>query len=247
MILGGKVEATTTLGISELFGIEAGNGTITVENVMSSVDHRVVQLLLVDHGGNARKFGVTFEQKEEARIMNGRERRKTSPVSGKSYVVERTDAGPQVSSPDGGAVPEKEANVVVAAFRNPDTFMQAIPEGPVPIGTPLLAMGNALKEETRRGFEGARVFFGDVSVTPTGTRDVGGTGTLVFAVVLQVGFEKEDSKVRMNFAGELLLRSDNGWPMQMEVSGPLAANGLVNGMQVRGQGTGRLRTVYAYP
>jgi hypothetical protein len=198
-------------------------------------------------GYHVRKVSVSFEQKEEARIMNGRERRKTSPVSGKSYIVELTEGGPKVSGPDGAAVPEKEASVVAASYRNPSALLLAIPEGPVPIGTPLPALGEALKEDTRRGFEGAVVQFGKVSVTPVGTRDVAGTSTLVFAVVLQMGIEKDDSRFRMNMKGELLLRSDNGWALGLDVSGPVAADGSVNGVQIHGQGTGRMRTVYAYP
>jgi hypothetical protein len=246
LLLGSKVESTTTTGVNELFGIETRNGTVTVENVASMVDHRIVQVLLFDRG-QARKVGVTFEQKEEVHIMNGRERRKASPVSGKSYVIELTDAGPKVSAPDGAAVPEKEASVVAAGYRNPSALLQAIPEGRVPVGKPLPALGEALKEDTRQGFEGARVQFGKVSVTPVGTRDVAGTSTLVFAVVLQMGVEKEDSRLRMNMTGELLLRGDNGWPVGMDASGPVASDASVNGVGVHGQGTARFKTVYVYP
>ena len=246
LLLGSKVESTNTTAINELFGVETGNGTATVENVTFSVDHRVVQLLLVDQG-KARRLGVSFAQKEDTRIMNGRERRRTSPVAGKSYIVELAEGGPQVTGPDGGAVSQKETDVVAAGFRHTSALLEAVPEGAVPLGAPLPALGEALKEDARQGLEGVRVFFGKVSATPVGTRDVGGTSALVFAVVLQVGFENEDSRLRMNLKGELLFRSDNAWPLGMEVSGPVAADGTVNGVQVHGRGTGRIKTVYAYP
>ena len=249
MPVGTKLEATVTLASSSLFGVETPNGTKTVEDVRSVIEHRRVEILEVDREGEAHKIGVHYEEKKEARINNGRERRKTSPVAGKSYLVEWVDQRPSVTDPNGAAVPRNEAMVVEGAFRdlgNPSAFTQAIPGGPLAVGTPIPALAEALKEEMRRGFEG-RVFFGKVSVTPQGIRDANGTSGLAFAVALQVGLVQEDGKVRMDLHGVLVVKGDSAWPLLLDVSGPVAVDGTVDGAAVHGKGTARLTVAHAYP
>lgn len=249
MPVGTKLDATVTLTSRALFGVEKPDGMMTVEDVRSFVEHRRVEILEVDGGGEAHKIGVHYEEKNEARINNGRERRKASPVAGKSYVLEWVDKRPSVTDPSGATVPPNEVTAVEGAFRdlgNPTAFAQAIPRGPLAVGTPLPALAEALKEEIRRGFED-RTFFGKVTVTPQGPRDANGTSGVAFSVVLQVGFVQEDGKVRMDLHGVLVVRGDSAWPLLLDASGPVAVDSTVNGVAVHGRGTARLTVGHAYP
>lgn len=249
MPVGSKLDATVTLTSRALFGVENPNGTMTVEDVRSFVEHRRVEILEVDPAGEARKIRVSYEEKKEARINNGRERRKTSPVAGKSYLVEWGDERPTVTDPSGAAAPTNEATIVEGSFRdlgNPTAFAQAIPQGSLGVGTPIPALAEALKAETRRAFED-RSFFGKVSVVPQGTRDANGTTGVVFAVTLQVGFVQEDGKIRMDLHGVLVVKGDSAWPLMLDVSGPVAVDSTVNGAPVHGRGTARLTVAHAYP
>jgi hypothetical protein len=249
MPVGTKLEAKVTLISRALFGVETPNGTKTVEDVRSVIEHRRVEILEVDREGEAHKLGVRYEEKKEARINNGRERRKTSPVAGKSYLLEWVDQRPSVTDPNGAAVPRNEAMVVEGAFGdlgNPSAFTQAIPRGPLAVGTPIPALAEALKEEMRRGFED-RVFFREVTVTPQGIRDANGTSGVAFAVVLQVGLVQDDAKVSMDLHGVLVVKGDSAWPLLLDVSGRVGVNRTVDGVAVHGTGNARLTVAQAYP
>jgi hypothetical protein len=132
------------------------------------------------------------------------------------------------------------------ALGSPDELPRAIPHDPMRLGKAVPALAEALKRDIERGVEG-RVWFGRVSVTPAGPRRVAGVDCVVFVVVLQVGFETEGRKVRMDTKGEMLLRSDNAWVTSLDLAGPVVVDLTEKGVPLHGQGKSRLAGVYSYP
>jgi len=245
--LGSRVRVSMSIGINSLYAIDTPNGAVTTEDVAGIFQRYVIQVLASDHGV-ARKIRVVFGDEGESRINNGRQRNKPSPVTGKTYFVEATPEGMAVRDPDGNEPPKDEVDAVTARFRGlatPEAFTRALSDTPMPSGQPVPALAEALKDDMRRGLEG-RVWFGRVSATPAGSRQVDGASCVVFNVVLQVGVEKPGSKVRMDLRGEMLLRSADGWPASMDLTGPVAVDEATNGVAAQGNGKARLRMGWGY-
>src|SRR5579863_1660329 len=59
MPLGTKIDTTSRFAIEALFTVDGPNGPVTVEDYGTVDDHRVMQLLLLEHGVT-RKLGVRF-------------------------------------------------------------------------------------------------------------------------------------------------------------------------------------------
>ena len=103
-----------------------------------------------------------------------------------------------------------------------------------------------LKKDFARTIEG-RIFFGRVTVTPAGVRRVGSLDCVAFSVVLQVGVETKDRKVRMDMKGELLARTDSGWPVSIDLGGPVAVDLVERGIAAHGEGKSRFTGTYVFP
>jgi hypothetical protein len=246
--LGKKVDATTNLGIEALFTTDGPKGPVTVEDYGTVTDHRVTEILGVQRG-DTRKLRVSFQDRSTTHIVNGRQKHTVSPVSGRTYVLEARDQGLAILDDKGREVSHEEGVALSQLFRalgTPEEMPRAIPRDPMPLRRAVPSLAEALKRDVGRGVEG-RVWFGQVSVTPTGTRRVAGVDCVVFAIVLQVGFETEGRKVRMDTKGEMLLRSDNAWLVSLELAGPVAVDLTERGVLLHGLGKSRLTGIYAYP
>jgi hypothetical protein len=205
--------------------------------------------VLAVQNGVARKVRVTFLQKDEARIVNGREKRKASPVAGRQYVAEATEAGLRVTDASGGDVSHAEGEVLAQLYRGlgqPEAMARAAAARPMRVGEPVPALADALKADLQRVLEG-RVWFGAVSVTPTGTRVVDGVDCVAFAVAIQLGNERPERTASMDLKGELLVRTAEGWPVLLDLSGPVRVELRESGVLAHGSGTERLTGAYAYP
>jgi hypothetical protein len=247
--LGTKIESTSRLGIEVLLTTDGPNGRpFTVEDYGVVSDHRTVEIL----GFRAhalRKIRVTFQDRSTTHIINGRQRRNVSPVSGRTYVLEARDQGLAILDDEEHDVTHGEGVVLSQLFRTlgaPDEMARAIPQAPMAQGQAVPGLADALERDLEHGLEG-RVWFGKVSVTPTGIRQAGGTDCVVLGIVLQVGFETEGRSVQMDTKGEMLLRSDNAWPVALDLAGPVSVDFTEKGVPIHGQGKSRLTGVYAYP
>ena len=248
MIVGSTVDVTASMGIQTLFTVEAGDKTVTVEDYEGSIDHHTVQVLGA-HAQAATKVRVAFVDKSVTRIVNGREKRTESPVRGKSYVLEAKPEGLAITDPDGHDVPPEEGKQLAQLFRGlgaGDALTRAIPSEPMRVGADVPAMAEGLQQDFARALDG-RVFFGKVSVAPTGTRHVAAGDCVAFAVVLQVGFETRGRKVRMDFKGELLLRASDGAPNSLDLGGAVAVDLEEHGVPAHGEGKSRFTGTYVYP
>ena len=236
------------MGIEALFTAQGPHGQATVEDYGTVTDHRVVQLLGFEHGAT-RKIRVSFLDRSTTRIVNGRQRQIVSPVSGKAYVLEARDEGLAILDDRGRDVSHKEGETLAQLFHmlgTPEELSRAIPHAPMSLGHPVAALAEALKRDFQRGVEG-RVWFGQVSVTPAGTREVAGVPCVVLGIVLQVGFETDGRKVQMDTKGELLLRSEDAWPVTLDLAGPVGIDLTEKGIPIHGQGKSRLTASYSYP
>jgi hypothetical protein len=246
--LGTKIQTGLEVAFETLFTAEGPSGTITVEDYGNVVDDHLLEILGVSQGA-VRKLRVTFGDRSTTRIMNGRQTRTDAAVSGKTYVLEARDEGLAIVDDKGRDVPTREGELLARLFHGfgtPEQLPRAIPRSPMPLGQPVPGLADAIKSDFERGLEG-RVFFGKVSVVPTGRRAVSGVDCGVFALVLQVGFEVDRRKVRLDTKGELLMRAEDAWPIALDLAGPIAVDETQNGHAIHGEGKSRLRERFSYP
>lgn len=246
--LGTKVQTSLKLAFETLFTVEGPNGPVTVEDYGNVVDDHLFEILGVARGAT-RKLRVAFGERSATRIMNGRQTRVVAPISGKTYVLEARDDGLAIVDGEGHDVSSREGELLSRMFHalgTPEQLPRAIPREPMAVGRPVPALADALKQDFERGLDG-RVFFGQVTVTPTGRRSVAGVDCAVFGLVLQVGFEVDHRKVRLDTKGELLLRADDAWPVALDLAGPMAVDETQNGHAIHGEGKSRLSERFAYP
>jgi hypothetical protein len=246
--LGTKIQTGLEVAFETLFTAEGPNGPITVEDYGNVVDDHLLEILGVAQGA-ARKLRVTFGERSTTRIMNGRQTRSNAPVSGKTYVLEARAEGLAIVDDKGRDVSSREGELLARLFHGlgtPEQLPRAIPRSPMPVGQPVPGLADAIKSDFERGLDG-RVFFGKVSVVPTGRRALSGVDCAVFALVFQVGFEVERRKVRLDTKGELLLRAEDAWPVALDLAGPIAMDETQNGHAIHGEGKSRLRERFSYP
>jgi hypothetical protein len=246
--LGAKIEVSSRMAIQALFSVESPNGTATVEDYQGMTDHHTLEVLQ-RNAEAASKVRVTYDDKTVTAIVNGRQKRIESPLRGKTYVLEAREGGLAITDEGGQEVTAQEGTTLSREFRGlggGDETERVMRSAPMRLGAESPALAEALKKDFARTIEG-RIFFGRVTVTPAGVRRVGSLDCVAFSVVLQVGVETKDRKVRMDMKGELLARTDSGWPVSIDLGGPVAVDLVERGIAAHGEGKSRFTGTYVFP
>jgi hypothetical protein len=249
LLLGATIDESVNVRMEWLYTVDGASGPITVEDFGGLADHHVTQLLGL-LSGTTRKVRLTYLSRQEAHIVNGREKRTTSPVAGKEYLAEATDAGLRILDAKGADVSHAEGEVIAQQLRGlgqEEALERGLSgAGPMIVGRPVPALAEALQRDFARYFQG-HVRFGATTVTPTGTRSVDGVECAVFAVAIQLGDELPDKTVGMDLRGEFLVRAAEGWPVRQELSGPVSIELRIKGVPVHGAGKARITATIGYP
>lgn len=221
---------------------------VTIEHVSGELDERREQIAATGEGGTPTKLAVSFLAREATVVENGRERKMTSPVQGKSYSVERKDGTLYITTDKGGRVTRAEGDTIARGYddlEGPEAFVKAIPEHPVRVGEDVPGLAAALEEDLARASAGT-VGFGQASSVLRGTRDVGGTTLAVFAVQLDLAYKFAGVENRAQLSGELLVRTSDGMPQSFAAEGPIQLGGETRaGSDVAGDGQAKVTISWA--
>jgi len=169
--------------------------------------------------------------KEETRGTNpenGKEEIETSPVQGKTFIVEAKDGQIVVTNKDGKAVDAKMAEIVKAEAQNlgkPDKTADFIP-GPLKIGeviTPypevaakMFGLDESAKEKMKLGL---------VSFTLTGTKDIAGETVGTFDVVTEMNMQEGPMNMKIALKGTLEMRTKDSMPLTLNLKGAITSDG----------------------
>lgn len=244
------------VGRSVLLTANHDNHPITIEDASDEIEEKREEVLEAN-GGIVTKLKVTILKKSEVGIRNGRPHSKSSVVAGKTYLVAAGKDGVlAVATERGGKVSKPEGDVLARMYGmlgQEDPFLRAVPERPLHAGESVdalasglkIALARALAHEDERGV--GRVAFGNVSVVLSGTRDVGGASCGVFAVRLQVTYEHGGFAGRTDATGEMLFRTADGWPVALELEGPMVFEGEARGTSFGAEGRSHLKMSWSEP
>jgi hypothetical protein len=178
--------------------------------------------VLATNGSAASKIKVTYGTMQESGSQGGAPpMTQVKPIAGKTYIVERTDAGLAVTTDSGATPPPAEVELVQKEQKDlgkTDPLTDAIPAGPMAIGQQL-----ALPPETVKAmFDDPNMTVEAVSFTLTGVRD----GQAVFAVIIKItGAPNPGMTMTLDLTGEMTIQPADSLPTSMHLTGPVTMSG----------------------
>lgn len=188
------------------------------------------------------KVKVTYKTHSKVEKKDAKESATTSPVAGKTYVVEAKDGAITVLTDKGAAAPADETKAVQDDFKKlgkPNDLAKAIPDTPIKIGDRVDAIGQALQARvTKDDDAGTKTTVESTAVTLTKVNDKGGAKTGVFDLAFNLTVEKDSLIIRMKVKGTVEVRMEDGFPVSMSLQAPttLATPDGAPGPKISGSG-----------
>lgn len=222
---------------------KAGAKAIKVVKSERESVEKAVEVLAVSADA-VTKVKVTYKAHSKIETEGGVDTPKTSPVAGKSYVVESKNGAVSVLSDRGAPVPEAEAKEVKGDFKSlgrPDRMQNALPDTPIKVGDKVESLAQALRDRMSKDDEddeSTKVTVEKSTITLARVNDAGPVKTGVFSVQLDLLMEKPEMVMRMKMAGEVEARMDSGQVVSMSFQAPLMVNSpaKASGPKVSGVG-----------
>ncbi len=202
-----------------------GSKPITIEIGKTDTQVKREKVLATD-GKATTKLEVTYVSKEEMEKEKGTEKTKTSPVLGKTYVVELKDGKPYVTTDKGLPAPPAEAAIVAKENKSigkPEPTTEGMPDGPIKVGEKVDSLARAIKERVNEG--DAEISDVSVKLKEIRTGDGGKEGVFEVAITFSMDKPGEPMKMKMELSGTMSLRRDDTWPVSLELGGPITMGG----------------------
>lgn len=229
-----------------------GAKPITIEIDRSETQVKKEKVLESD-GKATTKLEVTYVSKEEVEREKGKEKRKSSPVEGKTYVVELRDGKPYVTTDKGKLAPSAEANVVAKGHKGlgkPEPTIEGMPDKPIKVGDKVDSLAKAIKERLSEDTDEGEI--ADVSVTLKEIKsgEHGKEGVFEVGMTLALKKKGEPLDLQMKLEGTMSLRKDDTWPTELTLSGPITMSsddGKGKAPGFTGKGTMKMTFSMGYP
>jgi hypothetical protein len=193
------------------------------------------------------KVKVTYKQHSKVETEAGAEKTTTSPVAGKSYIVESKDGVVSVLSERGAAVSADEAKEVRDDFKSlgkPDKMQKAMPDGPIKVGDKVDSLAQGLRDVIAHDDDGSKTTVENSQITLASVNEKSGQKTGVFSIQLDLVMEKGDLVIRMKMSGDAEIRMEDGLPVSMSLQSPLMVKSRdgAPGPKVSGAGLSTMAT-----
>ena len=201
-----------------------------LEHVELTKDGVKFELLAAD-GSRATKVKATYKTKTSTVTEDGKDKTKTNPVQGNSYIAEFVNGKIVVTDENKKKVGAEEDKTVASDVKGflgkPDPLLSGIPGVPVKIGADANSIAEALRDILAEG---------DKSIELTGVsaklKSIGQSGANksgVFDVKLKATITEGQLKMVMDLTGTTTIRADNGHFVNVALAGPLTLGGEVDG------------------
>ena len=184
------------------------------------------------------KAKIEYLEKTEIEEDPGGAKQKTSPLAGKTYLVERRDGDLIATYADGTSVPEPERSIVLREHRKigkPSTFASFIPDRAVAPGEVLSPPESVVEEMFGDGGDDVKV--GDARFVFVGATEDGGGR---FDVALKITLLGEPP-MDMDMQGRVVVRVANSYPVELLLEGPITIDGVSPKTGARFRGGGRMK------
>lgn len=170
------------------------------------------------------KVKVTYKTHSKVETKDAKESATTSPVAGKTYVVEARDGAVTVLTDKGAAAPADEAKAVQDDFKKlgkPNDLGKAIPDTPIKVGDRVDAIGQALQARVAKDDDAStKTTVENTAVTLARVNDKGGVKTGAFDLTFDLTVQKDSMVIRMKVKGMVEVRMEDGFPVSMSMQAP---------------------------
>lgn len=171
------------------------------------------------------KVKVTYKTHSKVETKDAKESATTSPVTGKTYVVEAKDGAITVLTDKGAAVPADEAKAVQDDFKKlgkPNDLAKSLPDTPLKVGDRVDALGQAFQARMTKDDDGnTKTTVESTSVTLARVNEKNGSKTGVFDLAFDLTVQKDTMVIRMKVKGVVEVRMEDGFPVSMSMQAPV--------------------------
>ncbi|MBI5481576.1 MAG: hypothetical protein HY906_22155 [Deltaproteobacteria bacterium] len=192
--------------------------------------------VLAVKGEAATKVKVTFVEKTVTVKEEGKERKRPSPVAGKTYVVEAKDGKLVVLLDGDRPAPPMQAKVVKEAYETlgkVDPLYAGVPGRPLKPGDKVEELAKAMKEIMLTRAKEMEV--SSVNVVFKGVKD----GEGVFEVEVALAAVEKPMRFDMKLKGEARVSLTTGQPISTNLKGPMSVGSTEGeGARMKISGTG---------
>lgn len=215
--VGSKRDDTSAMSMSLTVDPTGTGKAQKSEMAMAESVHKTEEVMAVN-GDAVTKVKVKYESYDTKATEAGKEKKKSSPLAGKTYLVEAKDGKIEVRDEKGKFVPAVEGNDVEKQYHTlgkPDPMGAAMPKTPLKPGDRADSIAKAIQEQMKAGSDGMNV--SDITVTLREIKgDVG-----VFDVALKLSKEEGPMSMSMDMKGETDIVAATGEPMLLDIKGPI--------------------------
>lgn len=176
------------------------------------------------------KVRARYVSHEKVQKIGGNEKREASPVSGKTYLVERKGDTVVVTSESGKPVSAEEEAKVAKDYKRvgkPDEITRTLTSKPRKIGESLDDVAKALADQFKeRGAEpGQDIKVEETKLVLSGTKRIDGFEHAVLDLTVKMRGTAKNANVEMTMAGQVFVRIDEASFGEIAVSGPVSMSG----------------------
>jgi hypothetical protein len=169
----------------------------------------------------------------------GKESKKASVVSGKTYLVTAKNGKIEVVNANGRPVSKKERSEVEKDnddLGKPNKTAQLLPDRPIAVGETLTPPASAVRSMLNTGDDSMELK--DVSLSLKAVEGSGAARAAVFDLSMRVGGSNKKGAVpvKMELVGSLKILVDSTLPVEMNLSGPISIETEEKGTSISAKG-----------
>lgn len=203
--------------------------------------------VLASEGETITKAKVTYKIHKETKTQSGKPPASSEkPFVGKSYILERKGEELVVTDAQGQAPPADELAAVKddnERFGKPDIMLSQFPDKFEPGQT--IDVGPELAKDMLGGKD-ENMKVEKATITFKKTKKVGGKEAAIFNMDFVIGGGDGPMSMSMKLKGEAVMFLDGGWPLSINLKGPIALTAAQPGMDVSGKGKASFKNGWSY-
>lgn len=228
--VGDKYTSTDDMLMAMTVG--AGGNSINVE--VHETEERKTEVVAVSDG-LAKKIRVKYASHKKETRAQGKSKTDASPVSGKSYLVERKGEALVVTGVDGKPVSPAEEEHVAKSYKRlgkPDEITRTLKSKPRKVGEKLDDVAQALADQfkERSSETGEKATIQETKLVFTEVKKIDGVEHAVLDLTLKMGTENAKGvKLSMDLKGKVLVRVEEAAHGEINMSGPIKVAGSAQG------------------
>jgi hypothetical protein len=173
------------------------------------------------------------KHKKDSKV-DGKSRGETSPVSGKTYIVERKGDKVVVTKADGKAVSPEEERQLIKNYRRlgkPDEITKALKSKPRKVGERLDDVAKAMADQfSERSDPREKATIQETKLVFSEVKKIDGVEHAVLDLTIKMTAEPaSDGKLTMDFKGKVLVRIEEASYGEITMAGPIKITGQADG------------------